>query len=103
MIEKFRFDDGGRFDFGGEKQFSYQQRNGNLSNSNQRAKKGFVETFQFQRSYSVAKFKIDWIFVKPNLDQAFSPAHGQTLKALNYSSKQVPISDHSPVTVKLLL
>ena len=117
LIQDFEFDDNNHFDFTGTKQFSSKARKGYLSNSNQRAKKGFVETFEFKRSFKVAKYKIDWIMVKPlrlaachdydfeDLDyrcKNYFPAFGKTLKDLNFSPKNlVSISDHSPVSLQI--
>lgn len=114
MIEKFRFADALGFDLSGHKDWSYQgkESDARYSNSNQIANKGFVETFAFNRHFGIAKYKIDWIFVKPSLKadckakkkldyecKNYFPAFGQTLKELNQYFK---ISDHNPVTVKLM-
>ena len=117
-IEDFEFEDGNQFDIEGDKILSYNGVKGYLSNSNQRSGKGFVDTFKFNKSYGVALYKIDWLFVKPikkpgieeddfedlELDEKnYQPAYGQTLKELNYSKKPGSISDHSPVTCKILI
>jgi hypothetical protein len=77
-----------------------------------------VDTFKFNKSYGFALYKIDWIFVKPlkkpgvseddfedlELDEKnYQPAFGQTLRDLNYSKQPESISDHSPVTCKILI
>lgn len=118
-IENFEFTDGNKFDFSGDKNLSYNQLAGELSNSNQRASKGFVETFKFNRSYGVALYKIDWLFVKPlriaginpkkkfkdlkDTEKTYIPAFGKTLKDLNFSPTEGPLSDHSPVTCKIII
>lgn len=106
-IRKHEFADGAHFDFGGDDKLSYNRRDGTLSNSNQRAVKGFVETFKFNRSFGVGLFKIDWIFAKPVFDlnsvKKYYPAFGRTLKDLNNSYKDGSLSDHSPLTLKLYL
>lgn len=109
-LKDFRFADGGAFDFRGEPERSTGQSNETLGNSNERAKKGFVTTFEVQRKISfVGKLKLDWIFVKPpqlsdanGKDQPyrFAPHFGRTLKTLNYSLPD-RISDHSPMIVDL--
>jgi endonuclease/exonuclease/phosphatase family metal-dependent hydrolase len=117
-IEDFYFNDSNQFDLSGDEKLSYKGVKGYLSNSNQRSGKGFVDTFQFKRNYGFTLYKIDWLFVKPlkkpgihNLDfedlkpdqKNYIPAYGQTLKDLNYSKSPNPISDHSPVTCKILI
>jgi endonuclease/exonuclease/phosphatase family metal-dependent hydrolase len=117
-IEDFKFEDGNQFDMQGDKTLSYNGIKGYLSNSNQRSGKGFVDTFKFNKSYGVALYKIDWLFVKPLKkpgvteddfedlkvnEKNYQPAFGQTLKELNYSKLTESISDHSPVTCKILI
>ena len=111
-LEDFRFVDGGRFDFSGEPARSTNGRAGKLSNSNERAEKGFVPTNELGKKYGpVGQFKLDWIFVKPaklsdsagrDPSYAFTPCFGRTLKELNHSLPD-RISDHSPITVDLPL
>jgi endonuclease/exonuclease/phosphatase family metal-dependent hydrolase len=109
-LKEFRFADGGAFDFRGTKTFSVAGNAGTLSNSNQRASKGFVSTLELIGKVTVP-LKLDWIFVKPasltdpedrNQPYLFAPRFGRTLKALNYSLKD-RISDHSPLIVDLPL
>lgn len=112
-LKKFRFADGGAFDFRGEENRSYGGREKTLANSNERARKGFVTTYQVKRTiYIIGKYKLDWIFVKPAAlkkpyDTAkgsyrFAPHFGQTLGNLN---RVLPdrISDHHPLIVDLPL
>ena len=80
-----------------------------LSNSNQRGLKGFTPTFFFNRDWKVARFKLDWIFVKPYETEKnnkkitrLKPFYGRTLRKLNHSLSP-PISDHVPITVDLPL
>lgn len=104
-FKDFVFSDGNQIDFSGTKELTYDKR-GKLSNSNQRWHKGFVETYQFNRSYKVVRFKPDWILVKPvvkNGQKHFYPAFGRTLKTLNYSYKDYRLTDHSPITAELIL
>lgn len=101
MIHDLHFSDDNHFDFSGTAKLSYKGRDGKLSNSNQRAGKGFVDTFQFNRSFGVAYFKIDWLFVKP-LAEHYIPAFGRTLKEFNYSHPH-PLSDHNPISVQVMI
>jgi hypothetical protein len=111
-LEDFRFQDGGRFDFSGETERSSNGQAGKLSNSNERAEKGFVPTNELGQKFGpVGQFKLDWIFVKPgklsdspgaSTAYVFTPCFGRTLKELNHSLPD-RISDHSPITVDLPL
>jgi endonuclease/exonuclease/phosphatase family metal-dependent hydrolase len=108
----FRFADGGAFDFHGEPERTLKFRGHTLSDSNERARKGFVPTYAFARDYAgiVGRFKLDWIFVKPApLDAAlpestnlFVPYFPQTMRELNESVAD-RIADHAPMTVDMLL
>jgi endonuclease/exonuclease/phosphatase family metal-dependent hydrolase len=109
-LKKFRFADGGAFDFRGEANRSIGGSTETLGNSNERGSKGFVTTFEVERKFGfVGKYKLDWIFVKPpsvtkpngnSEPHLFAPHFGRTLKALNYSLED-RISDHSPIVVDL--
>jgi len=109
-LKEFRFSDGGAFDFRGLKSFSTGESEDTLSDSNERASKGFVPTFSLEGKVDF-DFKLDWFFVKPvgltdpddrNQPFNFAPAFGRTLRALNESIKD-RISDHNPITVELPL
>jgi endonuclease/exonuclease/phosphatase family metal-dependent hydrolase len=109
-LKDFRFADGNAFDFRGAKQYSAGGSEETLSDSNERASKGFVSTLELNGKITI-KLKLDWIFVKPakltephDRDQSytFAPRFGRTLKALNYSLKD-RISDHNPMIVDLPL
>ena len=109
-LKDFRFADGGAFDFRGSKVHSTGASGETLSDSNERAKKGFASTLELRgRGKITVELKLDWIFVKPiglkdpnDRDQPFqfAPQFGRTLKALNYSLKD-RISDHNPLIVDL--
>jgi endonuclease/exonuclease/phosphatase family metal-dependent hydrolase len=108
-LEDFRFDDGGAFDFRGSKGRSADGREGKLANSNERAAKGFKPTYEPERSFKIARLKLDWIIVKPpgltnpednHGPYAFAPHYGRTLRALNYGLGE-RISDHNPIIVDL--
>ena len=110
VLKDFRFSDGGVFDFRGAKEYSTGASEETLSDSNERADKGFVSTLELKGKISV-ELKLDWIFVKPigltdpddrKQPYNFAPQFGRTLKALNYSLKD-RISDHNPTIVDLPL
>lgn len=111
-LKDFRFADGNSFDFRGERERSIGAKKDTLANSNERGKKGFITTFEVERTIAfVGKFKLDWIFVKPvsltdpydkKQPHRFAPHFGRTLKTLNESPKD-RISDHAPVMVDLPL
>ena len=110
--EKFRFADGHAFDFRGEPDRTLPPRGRTLADSNQRGGKGFIPTYAFARNYGglVGQFKLDWIFVKPFIDDPrgarqsyrFSPHFPVTMRALN-DSVEDRISDHPPMSVDLPL
>jgi endonuclease/exonuclease/phosphatase family metal-dependent hydrolase len=109
-LKDFRFADAGAFDFRGSKLHSVGASGETLSDSNQRADKGFVSTLELNGKISIA-LKLDWIFVKPvgltdpdDDDQPFhfAPQFGRTLKTLNYALKD-RISDHNALIVDLPL
>ena len=110
-LEKFRFADGKAFDFRGEAAKTVNGITGTLADSNQRNSKGFTPTFVTELIWGnvrVAKFKLDWIFVKADLDSPrdargsdlFAPHFPRTFTDLNNCLPE-PISDHSPMTVDL--
>jgi endonuclease/exonuclease/phosphatase family metal-dependent hydrolase len=110
-LEKFRFADGKAFDFRGLPERTANGKSGTLADSNQRLAKGFAPSFVTELIWGnlrVAKFKLDWIFVKSELgnprDQkgsyVFAPHFAHTLSNLNSSTLE-PLSDHSPMTVDL--
>lgn len=110
-VENFRFADGTAIDFRGIPDRTVNGTAGTLADSNQRQKAGFVPTFEMEliwKKVRVAKFKLDWFFVKADLktprdskaSYLFAPQFAQTLVDLN-NCLPVPISDHSPMTVDL--
>lgn len=111
-LKDLRFAGGGAFDFRGEPARSVGGRDDTLANSNQRGDKGFITTYEVERTIAfVGKFKLDWIFVRPPAitepyekggPHRFSPHFGRTLKSLN-NALQDRISDHSPIMVDLPL
>ena len=109
-LKDFRFADGKSFDFRGERDRSIGGKDDPLANSNERGDKGFITTFEVERTIAfVGKFKLDWIFVKPpsltepyakDQPHKFAPHFGRTLKLLNEAIKE-RISDHAPIMVDL--
>ena len=110
-VERFRFADGKAFDFRGEQERTSNGKAGTLADSNQRLAKGFAPTFVTELIWGkvrVAKFKLDWIFVKSELENprdskgsyVLAPHFARTLTDLNNFTPE-PISDHSPMTVDL--
>ena len=109
MMKKYRFSDGGAFDFRGDKKRSINGKKRMLSNSNQRGTKGFVTTFRVRRPLGIiGKYKLDWVFVKSYLKDPkdksgpyrFAPHFGETLEDMNFEL-ELPLSDHSPIVVDL--
>jgi endonuclease/exonuclease/phosphatase family metal-dependent hydrolase len=111
-LKDFRFADGNAFDFRGERERSIGRKDDPLANSNQRGDKGFITTYEVERTIAfVGKFKLDWFFVKPlsltepyakEEPHRFAPHFGRTLKELNEAPTE-RISDHAPIMVDLPL
>ncbi len=110
-VEEFRFADGRAFDFRGMRERTVNEVSGTLADSNERARKGFAPTFATELKWGkvqLAKFKLDWIFVKSALDSprdlkgsnVLAPYFARTLSDLNNATPE-PMSDHSPITVDL--
>jgi endonuclease/exonuclease/phosphatase family metal-dependent hydrolase len=110
-LQNFRFADGTAIDFRGMPDHTVNGTAGTLADSNQRQKAGFVPTFEAEliwKKVRVAKFKLDWFFVKGNLQTPrdpkasylFAPQFARTLVDLN-NCLPTPISDHSPMTIDL--
>jgi hypothetical protein len=109
-LKNFRFADGGAFDFRGERDRSYNNREKTLANSNERSSKGFAATSELAHPIGpFGRFKLDWIFVKPpginapngkKQPHRFAPHLGRTLAELNKATAE-RISDHNPITVDL--
>jgi endonuclease/exonuclease/phosphatase family metal-dependent hydrolase len=111
-LNGFHFDDGNTFDFRGKDARSADGRGGTLSDSNQRATKGFRYTFALARTYGglVGEYKLDWFFVKgyatdsskPGGSYKFSPNFARTLQEVNEAPDD-SLSDHFPITVDVPL
>ncbi|HKM66359.1 MAG TPA: endonuclease/exonuclease/phosphatase family protein [Candidatus Acidoferrum sp.] len=111
-LNGFKFADGNTFDFRGEDIRSADGKGGTLSDSNQRASKGFRYTFALARTYGglVGEYKLDWFFVKgyatdsskPGGSYQFAPHFAGTLQEMN-EAPDVALSDHFPIVVDLPL
>jgi endonuclease/exonuclease/phosphatase family metal-dependent hydrolase len=111
QIRDFRFDDGGAFDFRGDRERSINGRKAPLSNSNHKGVRGQVASFEVVRPIGpVGKQRLDWIFVKSFLQDGYNqnspyrlaPHFGETLVDFNASLVE-RLSDHRPSTVDLPL
>jgi endonuclease/exonuclease/phosphatase family metal-dependent hydrolase len=109
LLEEFRFRDGVAFDFRGNENRTINGTEETLANSNQRDKKGFATTYEFERALGiVGKMKLDWILVKaylrnPRDDKGtyrFAPHFARTMESVNYALAN-RLSDHNPITVDL--
>lgn len=109
IIEDFRFKDGNVFDIRGVEKKTRRGMGGDFANSNEREEKGFKTTFELNRAFGIAKFKLDWIFVKPSdlkdsseekASYAFAPHFGRTLQDVNRAFGE-RLSDHDPITVDI--
>ncbi len=111
-LDGFKFEDGNMFDFRGEAIRSAEGKGGTLSDSNQRASKGFRYTFAMARTYGglVGEYKLDWFFVKgyatdsekPGGSYKFAPHFARTLQEMN-NAPDTALSDHFPIVVDIPL
>jgi hypothetical protein len=110
-LEKFRFSNGKAIDFRGVPERTINGKAGTLADSKQRQGPGFAPTFAAELIWGnvkLAKFKLDWFFVKADIDSPrdpkgsylFAPHFPHTLVDLNNGPAE-PIADHSPMTVDL--
>jgi endonuclease/exonuclease/phosphatase family metal-dependent hydrolase len=110
-MEKFRFKDKTAIDFRGIETLTVNGTAGTLADSNQRERTGFTPTYVTELIWGqigVARFKLDWIFVKSDIKEPrdengpyiFAPHFSRTLVDLNNCLPE-PLSDHSPITVDL--
>ena len=110
LVENYRFEDGGAFDFRGDKNRSVYGYNGTLSNSNQRTcLRRFTFTFSTPRAIGpVGHDRLDWIFVKSFLTHPkdkkgpyqLAPHYGETFSLMNLAVKD-RYSDHHPISILL--
>lgn len=102
-VRDFRFSDGGRIDFSGDRTRSGNGRGRTLANSNQRAWKGFHPTYHMERTYFIAgTYKLDWLLVKESPDSTAAmqckPRNPMTLRRFNEAGG-MRLSDHHPITL----
>ena len=75
-----------------------------LTNSNERAWKGFHPTYHLERSYfGLVAYRLDWLFVKAGPSRGanlFLTHNPKTLQHFNEVGKD-HLSDHHPITVDL--
>ncbi len=110
QIEDFRFRDGGRFDFRGDRSRSINQSTATLANSNEKAIKGHTPSFSVRRPIGpFGKSRLDWLFVKappaaqPPRGYRLAPHYGETLTGLVHPALRLRLSDHSPCVLALPL
>jgi len=111
-LNDFHFEDGHIFDFRGEAARSADSKGGTLSDSNERATKGFRYTFALAKTYGglVGEYKLDWFFVKgyasdsskPGGSYKFAPHFARTLQEVN-NAPDDSLSDHFPITIDVPL
>ncbi|RXH54430.1 endonuclease/exonuclease/phosphatase family protein [Granulicella sibirica] len=102
-LRKYRFQDGGSFDFSGDAARNLQKSKKTLSDSNERAGKGFVPTFGMKRTFGgVIRYRLDWIVVKPGAtaNAAMRPETPVTLTKLNGALPE-DLSDHAPIATEM--
>jgi endonuclease/exonuclease/phosphatase family metal-dependent hydrolase len=110
-LERFRSADGKTIDFRGVPLRTTNRTSCTLADSNERLGKGFAPSFVTELTWGklrVAKFRLDWIFVKSELESprdlngsyVFAPHFARTLSDLNNCPPE-PLADHSPITVDL--
>lgn len=109
LVENFRFEDGGQFDFRGDRDRSINRSSAKLANSNEKAVKGQTPTFRVQRPIGpIGRSRLDWMFVKAppvSLQEKhgsyrLSPHFGETLTGM-IEGLPVRLSDHSPCVVDI--
>ncbi len=112
-MKKFRFDDGGVFDFRGDPDRTQGRRGRTLSDSNERGGKGFIPTYSFARNYGgvVGLYKLETGFLLNLSDwtgrgkQQWSCLRPISLgpRVQTNESVEERIADHVPMTVDLPL
>ncbi len=109
LLEDYRFADGGRFDFRGDRARSINRSGAKLANSNEKAIKGNTPTFSVKRPIGpFGRGRLDWIFVKaPPAAQSkhsyrLAPHFGETLSGM-VEGLRFRLSDHAPCVVDLPL
>jgi len=109
-VRDFRFADGGRFDFRGDRDRSINRSTATLANSNEKAIKGHTPSFRVTRPIGPFGLgRLDWIFVKappsaqPNQDSyRLAPHFGETLSGF-LDDVGHRLSDHAPCVLDIPL
>lgn len=113
-LEDFVFYDQTVFDTRGQPTFNWRNSTRMLSNSNETTPIGYKPTYCFTRNYKeIFCMKLDWIFVKNNLDwqtreattkdyadNSWAPTNPRSLYELSVTSS---LSDHGAITTDLML
>jgi len=108
-VEKFRFADGGQFDFRGDRDRSINRSSAKLANSNEKARFGRTPTFSVKRPIGpLGRGRLDWIFVKPppsalaegKKSYRLSPHFGEALSSFGKALNPL-LSDHIPCVVDI--
>lgn len=109
-VRDFRFADGGRFDFRGDRDRSINRSSATLANSNEKAIKGQTPSFRVNRPIGPFGLgRLDWMFVKapPSAqpDQKsyrLAPHFGETLSGFLHDLDP-RLSDHAPCVLDIPL
>lgn len=109
-VERFRFADGGLFDFRGDRKRSINRSSALLANSNEKALKGRATTFSVKRPIGpFGRSRLDWIFVKAppsaqpdRKSYRLAPHYGETLSGFSRDLKP-QLSDHAPCVLDIPL
>lgn len=108
-LEDYRFTDGGRFDFRGDRARSINRSTAKLANSNEKAIKGNTPSFSVKRPIGpFGRGRLDWLFVKappsvqPQGSYRLAPHFGETLSVL-VEGLRLRLSDHAPCVVDVPL
>ncbi len=109
QIEDYRFADGGRFDFRGDRDRSINRSSAKLANSNEKALFGRRTTFSVKRPIGpIGRGRLDWIFVKAppsaladgSKSYRLSPHFGEALSSFGQALNPL-LSDHVPCVVDI--
>jgi len=108
-LEDYRFADGGKFDFRGDRARSINRSTAKLANSNEKAIKGNTPTFSVKRPIGpFGRGRLDWLFVKappaaqPPHSYRLAPHFGETLSVM-VEGLRFRLSDHAPCVVDVPL
>lgn len=109
QIEDYRFADGGKFDFRGDRDRSINRSSAKLANSNEKAFFGRRTTFSVKRPIGpLGRGRLDWIFVKAppsaladgSKSYRLSPHFGEALSSFGQALNPL-LSDHVPCVLDI--